>query len=96
MRAKLKNERLRPFYNKQAARLRRIVAFVNRYPSHEDAGLFRHAIKEMREFIRCIKEDIRPAPPMPHVKRIAELADTEGDLEIMEWNDRQKRIEAKV
>ena len=89
---KLKNERHRPLYNRQMAALRRLVSFVNDHPAHDDAPLFRLAIKEARVFIQHIKEDRRPVPPMPHIKRLGELHDTEGDVAIMEWNDRQARL----
>lgn len=93
--ARLANERWRPLYNRQMAVLRRLVSFVNDFPAHDDAPLFRLAIKEARVFIQHIKEDRRPVPPMPHIRRLGELYDTETDVQIMKWNDRQARTVGK-
>ncbi len=90
--AKLKNEAWRPLYNKQAARIRKLVAYVNRWPADEWAPTMRLAIEELRVFVACIKADMRPTPPMPHVQRLVKLSDDEMDQETMEWNDRMERL----
>ena len=91
MRVKLKNERWRPMFNRCMKAIRSLSGLLNDFPDHEEAEMWRLARDELRERAVFIKEDRRPFPESPHLKRWLEVRQCEADIEILEWNDRQIR-----